>query len=334
LKLPEDKVRVITPFVGGGFGGKSASRQSIEAARLSMLTGKPVRVVFSRAEEFFYDTFRPASIVKIRAGVTGSKTLGLWDYLVYCAGERGAAQFYNVPNHRTAWTGGWSGSAGELHPFAIGPWRAPGASSNAFGRESHIDVVAAKAGMDPVEFRLKNLTDARMIRVVNTGAKKFGWSPKAAPSGRGVGMALGIDAGTYVAVFAEVAVDKATGKVAVKRVVCAQEMGVVVNPDGAIQQIEGCLTMGLGYTLSEEVPFTGGEVLVRNFDTYELPRFSQVPKIEAVLVDAPEVPSQGGGEPAIVPLGAAVANAIFDAVGARLNRMPMTPARVLAAMKK
>ena len=334
LKLPAEKVRVITPFVGGGFGGKSASRQAIEAARLAVLTGKPVRVVFSRADEFFYDTFRPASIVKIRAGVSGAKTLGLWDYLVYCAGERGAAQFYNIPNHRTAWTGGWGGNSGALHPFAVGPWRAPGASSNAFGRESHIDVVAARAGMDPVEFRLKNLTDARMIRVLNAGAKKFGWTPKAAPSGRGVGVALGIDAGTYVAIFADVAVDKATGKVGVKRLVCAQEMGVVVNPDGALEQIEGCLTMGLGYTLSEEVHFTGGEVLERNFDTYELPRFSQVPKIEAEIVNAPEEPSQGGGEPAIVPLGAAVANAIFDAVGARLNRMPMTPERVLAAMKK
>ncbi len=333
LKLPADKVRVITPFVGGGFGGKSASRQAIEAARLAMLTGKPVRVVFSREEEFFYDTFRSASIVKIRAGITSQRTLALWDYLVYCAGERGAAQFYNIPNHRTAWTGGWSGATGTLHPFAIGPWRAPGASSNAFGRESHIDVMASRAGLDPVEFRLRNLTDARMIRVLNAGAKKFGWSPKTAPGGHGVGVALGIDAGTYVAVFAEVAVDKATGQVAVNRLTCAQEMGVVVNPDGALQQIEGCLTMGLGYTLSEEVHFTGGEVLEKSFATYALPRFSQVPKIDAVLVDAPEEASQGGGEPAIVPVGAAVANAIFSAVGARLDRMPMTPERVKAAMK-
>jgi isoquinoline 1-oxidoreductase len=333
LKLPADKVRVITPFVGGGFGGKSASRQAIEAARLATLTGKPVRVVFSREEEFFYDTFRPASIVKIRAGVTSSGTIALWDYLVYCAGERGAAHFYDVPHHRTAWTGGWSGNAGALHPFAVGPWRAPGASSNAFGRESHIDVLAARAGVDPVAFRLKNLKDPRMIRVLNAGARKFGWTSKAAPSGRGVGVALGIDAGTYTAVFAEVSVDKATGHVAVQRLACAQEMGVVVNPDGARQQIEGCLTMGLGYTLSEEVHFTGGEVLDRSFGSYQLPRFSQVPTLEAVIVDAPEVPSQGGGEPAIVPLGAAVANAIFDAVGARMTRMPMTPERVKAAMK-
>ena len=194
-------------------------------------------------------------------------------------------------------------------------------------------MLAAKAAVDPVEFRLKNLTDARMIRVLNAGAKKFGWVPKAAPSGRGVGVALGIDAGTYVAIFAEVAVDKATGGVAVKRLTCAQEMGVVVNPEGALQQIEGCLTMGLGYTLSEEVHFTGGEVLEKSFSGYELPRFSQVPKLDTVIVDAPEVASQGGGEPAIVPLGAAVANAIFDAVGARMNRMPMTPERVKAAMK-
>ena len=334
LKLPADKVRVITPYVGGGFGGKSASRQAIEAARLAMLTGKPVRVVFSRQEEFFYDTFRPASIVRIRAGLTASKTIALWDYMVYCAGERGAAQFYNIPNHRTAWAGGWSGNSGALHPFAVGPWRAPGASSNAFGRESHIDVLAVKAGMDPVEFRLKNLADPRMVRTVNAAVKKFGWTPKPAPSGRGVGVALGTDAGTYVAMMVQVAVDKATGKVQVKRVVCAQDMGVVVNPEGALQQIEGSITMGLGYTLSEEVHFKGGEVLERSFGTYDLPRFSWVPTIEAVLVDAPEIPAQGGGEPAIVPLGAAVANAIFDAVGVRVDRMPMTPQRVKAAMKR
>lgn len=334
LKLPADKVRVVTPFVGGGFGGKSASRQGVEAARLAMLTGKPVRVVFSREEEFFYDTFRPASIVKIRAGLGAAKSIVLWDYMVYCAGERGAAHFYDIPHHRTQWAGGWSGDSGDLHPFAVGPWRAPGASSNAFGRESHIDVLAAKVGADPVEFRRKNLADKRMLRVLDVAAKKFGWTPKPAPSHRGVGVALGVDAGTYVALIVQVAVDRATGKVQLTRAVCAQEMGVVVNPEGTLQQLEGCLTMALGYTFTEEVHFKGGEVLDRSLSSYELPRFSGLPKIEAVIVDAPEVPSQGGGEPAIVPVGAAVANAIFDAVGVRLNRMPMTPARVKAALAK
>ncbi len=334
LKLPADKVRVITPYVGGGFGGKSASRQAVEAARLATLTGKPVRVVFSREEEFFYDTFRPAAVMKIRSGFDASKKIVTWVYQVYAAGERGAAQFYDIPNHRTSVYGGWSGggSAG-YHPFAVGPWRAPGASTNAFARESQIDIMAAKAGVDPVEFRLTNLADPRMIRVLKAAAAKFGWMPKAAPSGRGVGVACGIDAGSYDAMMVEVSVDKASGAVHVTRVVCAQDQGVVVNPEGSLQQVEGCITMGLGYTFSEEIRFTGGEILDKNFDTYGITRFSQVPRIETVLVSAPEVPAQGCGEPAIVPLGAAVANAIFDAVGARLFHLPMTPARVKAAIE-
>jgi CO/xanthine dehydrogenase Mo-binding subunit len=194
--------------------------------------------------------------------------------------------------------------------------------------------MAARAGVDPVEFRRKNLVDPRMLRVLETAAKKFGWAPKAAPSGLGVGVACAIDAGTYVCLMAKVAVDKATGHVQVERVVCAQEMGVVVNPEGALQQIEGCITMGLGYTLSEEVHFKGGDILDRNFDTYGLPRFSWVPRIEPVIVDAPDIPSAGGGEPAIVPMGAVVANAVFDAVGARMYRMAMTPARVREALAK
>jgi nicotinate dehydrogenase subunit B len=334
LKLPADKVRVITPYVGGGFGGKSASRQAVEAARLAMLTGKPVRVQWSRQEEFFYDTFRPASIVKIRSGLEpAKKTIGLWDYKVYCAGERGAAQFYTVPHHRTAWTGGWSGNSGALHPFSVGAWRAPGASSNAFGRESHVDVLAAKAGVDPVEFRLRNLADPRMLGVLNAAAKKFGWVPKALPSKRGYGVALGVDADSYVALIVEVSVDRGTGAVRVLRVVCAQDAGLVVNPEGTLQQIEGCITMALGYTLSEEVHFKGGDVLDRSFSGYELPKFSWLPKIEAVLVANPGEPSHGGGDPALVPMGAAVGNAIFDLTGARLTRMPMTPARVKAALK-
>ena len=333
LRLPADKVRVITPFVGGGFGGKSASRQAVEAARLAVLTGKPVRVIFGRDEEFFYDTFRPASVMKIKSAIDASGAIVLWDYHVYAAGERGAAHFYNIANHRTMVYGSWGGGGtAGYHPFAIGPWRAPGANTNAFARESHIDVMAAQAGIDPVAFRLKNLTDERMIRALQAAAKQFGWTPKAAPSGRGVGVACGIDAGTYVTLMAEVAVDKATGRVQVKRVVCAQDQGVIVNREGSLQQVEGCITMGLGYTLSEEIRFKGGEVLDRNFDTYELPRFSWVPKIETVLIDAPEIPAAGCGEPAIVPMGAAVANAIFDAVGARLNRLPMTPARVKQAI--
>ncbi len=333
LGIPADRVRVITPYVGGGFGGKSASQQAIEAARLAMATGVPVRVVWSREEEFFFDTFDPAAVHLIRSGLDAAKKIVFWDNTVVGAGSRGAEPIYDIPNHRTVVRGGWGGNPAGLHPFAVGPWRAPGANANAFARESHIDVMATKAGVDPVEFRMNNLKDARMRRVLEAAVKTFGWTPKAGPSGRGLGVACGIDAGTYCVNMAEVKVDKQTGAIRVVRLVSVQDMGVVVNPEGAKQQMEGCLTMGLGYCLTEEVHFKNGEMLDTNFDTYELPRFSWVPKIETVILDTPDLPAQGGGEPAIVPMGAVLANAVFDAVGARVRRLPMTRARVLAAMK-
>ena len=333
LGLSADKVRVITPYVGGGFGGKSASLQGIEAARLTVAAGVPVRVIWSREEEFFFDTFDPAAVHVIRSGVDAAKKIVFWDNTVVGAGSRGAEHIYDIPNHRTLVRSGWGGNPSGLHPFAVGPWRAPGANANAFARESHIDVMAAKAGVDPVEFRLMNLADPRMRRVLQAAVKAFGWTSKPGPSGRGFGVACGIDAGTYCVNMAEVKVDKGSGAVKVTRLVSVQDMGVVVNPEGAKQQMEGCLTMGLGYCLTEEVRFKNGEILDTNFDTYELPRFSWVPKIETVILDTPGLPAQGGGEPAIVPMGAVLANAVFDAVGARVRRLPMTRARVLAAMK-
>jgi isoquinoline 1-oxidoreductase len=336
LSLPAEKVRVITPYVGGGFGGKSANQQAIEAARLTWAAGVPVRVVWSREEEFFYDTFDPAAVMTIRSGLDAANRIVFWDYLVLGAGSRGAAHFYDIPHHRTrvggAAGGGRGGGGGGLHPFGTGPWRAPGANANAFGRESHIDVMAAKAGIDPVEFRLANMTDPRMRRVLQAAAKAFGWTPKAGPSGRGFGVACGTDTGTYCVNMAEVHVDKSSGEIRVIRLLAAQDMGVVVNPDGARQQMEGCLTMGLGYALTEDVRFKNGEIFDTNFGSYELPRFSWVPKLETVILDSPDLPAQGGGEPAIVQMGGVLANAVFDAVGARVRQLPLTPARVKACL--
>ncbi len=333
LKISTDKVRIITPYVGGGFGGKSASQQAIEAARLAVAVGKPVRVVWDRTEEFFFDTFDPAAVITIRAGVDSAKKIVSWDYEVIGAGERGSQQFYDVANHRTVVRGGWGANQNGMHPFGIGPWRAPGANANTFAREVHIDMLAQKAGIDPVGFRELNLAkNPRMRRVLGAAADKFGWQPMTSPSRRGLGVALGDDAGTYVGTIAEVQVDRATGAVQVVRVVCVQDMGVVVNPVGAMQQLEGCITMGLGYTLAEEVRFRNGVVLEKNFPTYHIPRFSWLPKIEGVLLDSPDLPAQGGGEPAIVTVGAAVANAVYDATGARVVQLPLTPTRVKAAM--
>jgi CO/xanthine dehydrogenase Mo-binding subunit len=332
LGMPSANVRVITPFVGGGFGGKSATRQALEAARLAKLTGKPVQVAWTRAEEFFFDTFRPAAVVKIKAGVTKAGLLTYWDYGVYFAGGRGSEQFYNIPNHRTmSYGSGWRAPEGA-HPFATGPWRAPANNTNTHARESHIDMLASKAGVDPIEFRLKNLKDPRMRRVLQAAASKFGWTPAKSPSRRGYGVACGTDVGSVVAHIAEVAVDRSTGHIQVKRVACAQEMGLCVNPEGARIQMEGCITMGLGYALTEELKFTGGDIHDHNFDTYTIPRFSWLPKIETVIVDAKDKPAQGGGEPAVICMGAVIANAVYDATGVRLLQLPMTPERVKAAL--
>ncbi|WP_296447885.1 xanthine dehydrogenase family protein molybdopterin-binding subunit [Rhodoferax sp. UBA5149] len=336
LGLDPKNVRVMTPFLGGGFGGKSADGQAVEAARLAHITGKPVQVAWSRSEEFFNDTFDPAAVVKIVSGLDRDGRISFWDYSVYAAGDRGASTFYDIPNAqirlagRTAYDPTAAGAS--VHPFAVGPWRAPGANMNVFATESQIDIMAAAAAADPLAFRLRHLTDARMRRVLQAAAAAFGWKAAAAPSGRGVGLACSMDAGTYVATMAEVKVDSVTGKVKVLRIVCAQDMGIVVNPDGAKMQIEGGITMGLGYVLSEELRFSGGEILDRNFDTYDIPRFSWVPRIETVLVKNDNLAPQGGGEPSITTTGAVIANAVFDATGARMFRLPMRAERVRQAI--
>jgi CO/xanthine dehydrogenase Mo-binding subunit len=187
-------------------------------------------------------------------------------------------------------------------------------------------------GEDPVSFRLRHLRDERAKRVLRTAAERFGGTFAAGPSGHGIGVAVCTEVGAFDAAIARVSVERATGQVKVERIVCAQDMGEIINPQGALLQVEGCLTMGLGYALAEQVRFEGGRVLEENFDSYLLPRFSWVPSIEVVLVDNPGLAPQGGGEAAIPLAGAVIANAIYDACGARVTELPMTPARVRAAL--
>jgi nicotinate dehydrogenase subunit B len=334
LGLPAESVRVITPFVGGGYGGKSSSRQALEAARISRLAGRPVQVTWTREEEFFFDTFMPAAAVRIRSGLDAGGRIVFWDYEMFFCGDRSSSPFYAIPHYKVVSRGSWGGGAptGGAHPFSVGPWRGPGSNTNNFAREAHIDLLAAAAGMDPVVFRLKNLTDKRMIRVLETAAGRFGWTPAKRPGGRGHGVACENYVDTYLTTIAEVDVDRQSGRVQVKRVVCAQDMGEVVNPDGARAQIWGGITMGLGFALSEEIDFKGGKILTRSFDDYEITHFSWVPEIETILVENNEVPASGGGEPATTTAGAVIANAVHDAVGGELVRLPLTPARVKAAM--
>ncbi len=327
LSLSSEDVRVITPFVGGGFGGKTWNQQAVEAALLAKRAGKPVQVAWTREEEFFYDSFMPAAIVKIRSGLDSRGSITFWDYRVYFAGDRGAATFYDLPSHRTSVHGSWWGGAG-VHPFNTGAWRAPGTNTNTFARESHIDLMASAAKADPLAFRLAHLKNPRMRKVLEEAARSFGWGDFPRRPGRGKGIACVDYLGTYVAAAAEVEVDPKKGDLQVRRIVCAQDMGQVINPEGARMQIEGCLMMGIGYSLSEEVHFRGGEIRDRNFDTYRIPRFSWMPKIETVLIENRDLPPQGGGEPAITCMGAVLANAVYDATRVRLFELPMTPERI------
>lgn len=334
LGVPPDNVRVIASFVGGAFGGKCYGTPPVEAARLSKIAGRPVQVVFDRAEEFRFGRLCPAAVVEIRAGLTGEGKLAFWDFKTYGGGPQEAKSFYDAPHQRTLSAGSWMESSNPpgLHPLGVGPWRAPAGPTHTFARESHIDVLANMVGADPVEFRFRNLSDKRMRRALEVAAERFAWKPAKTPSGRGVGVACGVYSGTYMATMAEVDVDRKSGQVKVKRIVFAHDQGPTVSPEGTRQQIEGAIVMGLGYALTEEVRFQSGDVLSRNFDTYEIPRYSWLPKMEIVLINNPEAPVSGCGEPPVINLGAVIANAIFDAVGVRLLQLPMTPQRVLASI--
>ncbi|MFZ0283418.1 MAG: molybdopterin cofactor-binding domain-containing protein [Bacteroidales bacterium] len=333
LGLPLEKIQVIVPYVGGGFGGKGDNPQAAEAAKIAMMTKKPVMLAYTRAEEFFYDTTRSAALIKLASGLDKTGKITFWDYTVYYAGDRGSDTIYDVPHQKTV-SIDQRESGPQVHPFATGPWRAPGNSNNTFAREMQMCLMASKAGMDPLEFRLKNLKDEKMTAVLKAVAEKFGYTPGKGPSGRGYGIACGTDVDTWVALMAEVKVNKETGHVQVVRVACAQDMGLCVNPQGTVLQMEGCITMGLGYSFTEELQFEGGKMLNVNFDTYEIPHFSWVPKIDTVILNKLDQPPHGGGEPAVIGMGGVIASGIFDATGAVLYDMPMTQARVLEAIKK
>ena len=327
LKIPEENVHVITPFLGGGFGGKKSGQQISEAVTLSKISGHPVQLAWTRREEFFYDAFRPAALVQLESGLDAEGHITSWECDILFTGSRSSEPIYNIPHFRVRTRG-----EGNVHPFGTGAWRGPGSNTNVFAMESHTDILAQAAGMDPLSFRINNLTDERMIRVLNAAVDKFGHNFSKSPSGKGYGISCTNYLNSYVATIAHVSVNKSTGKVKVEKVVCAQDMGEIINPQGAKLQIEGGITMGLSAALSEEVEFSGGKIKTRNFNSYRITRFADAPQIDIILVDNPDVPPQGCGEPAITTIGAALANAIFDAVGARVYTLPMTPERILAAM--
>jgi isoquinoline 1-oxidoreductase len=316
--IPEERVRVIVPDTGAGYGGKHTGDAAVEAARLAKAAGKPVKIVWTREEEFTWAYFRPAGVIDVSSGASADGTITAWEFHNYNSGTAGIQNRYAIANQKIVFHQAKS-------PLRQGSYRGLAATANHFARESHLDELAQLLKMDPFEFRLKNVKDERLRAVLVAAAKAFGWPRSKSAPDRGFGIAGGFEKGGYVATCAEVAVDRATGKVKLVRVVEAFECGAIVNPDQLKNQIEGSIVMGIGGTMFEAIDFDNGKIVNARFSRYRVPRFSDVPVIETVLIDRKDLPSAGAGETPIVGLAPAVANAIFDATGARLRSLPLAP---------
>jgi CO/xanthine dehydrogenase Mo-binding subunit len=313
--IPEDRVRVMVPDTGSGYGGKHTGDAAREAARLAKSAGKPVRVAWTRLEEFTWAYFRPAAVIEIASGVTKAGAITAWDFRNINSGPAGLQVAYSIPNQRMVYQPARS-------PLRQGSYRALAATANHFARETHIDELAHEVAMDPLAFRLKNTQDARFRAVLEAAAGRFGWGKKA-PAGRGFGIAAGWEKGGYVATCVALAIEK--GAVRVERVVEAFECGAIVNPDNLRNQVEGAILMGLGGALFEAIDFAGGRVVNNRFSRYRVPRFADVPAIETVLVDRKDLPSAGAGETPILGIAPAIGNAIFAVSGRRLRALPLVP---------
>src|SRR5215468_7402508 len=318
FRLSEDRVRVLMPDTGSGYGGKHTGETAIEAARLARAAKRPVKVVWTREEEFTWAYFRPAGVIDVVSGVHEDGTIGAWEFHNYNSGSAGIRTFYEIPNQRIVFHSVKS-------PLRQGSYRALAATANHFARESHMDELAHALKMDPLEFRRKNLKNERLRAVFEAAAEKFGWAKRQSSPGRGFGMGGGYEKLGNVATFAEVSVDRKSGEVKVIRVVSAFECGAIVNPDNLKNQIEGSNVQGLGGALFEAIEFNNGKILNGRLSQYRVPRFSDLPAMETVLLDRKDLPSAGAGECPMIGLAPAIANAIFDATGVRLRSLPLVP---------
>ena len=324
--LPEEKIRVQMPDMGSGYGGKHTGDAALEAARLARAAKRPVKVVWTREEEFTWAYFRPAGVIEVSSAATADGKITAWVFRNYNSGTAGIRTYYNIPNQRIEFVP-------VNAPLRQGSYRGLAATANHFAREVQMDEMAALLRIDPLEFRLKNLKDDRLRAVFQEGAKKFGWGTAEPSNGVGFGMGGGYEKLGYVATFAEVLVDRDSGSVTVERIVTAFECGAIVNPDGLRNQVEGANIMGIGGALFEAIQFQDGRILNPHFAQYRVPRFKDVPKIETVLLDRKDLPSVGAGEAPIVGIAPAIGNAIFQATGERLRSLPLAPDGLKATVK-
>jgi isoquinoline 1-oxidoreductase len=313
FRLSEDRVRVIVPDMGSGYGGKHTGEQAIEAARLARAAGRPVKIVYTRAEEFMWGYFRPAGIIAISASLDAAGRLIAWEFDNYNSGAAGLPTPYVVPNQRVQFHASES-------PLRQGSYRGLAATANHYAREMHMDALARRAGLDAVEFRRRHLGEPRLRAVLDATADRVGWD-RARPAGRAVGIACGTEKGSFVATAAEVS--KTPSGFAVDRIVIAFECGAIVNPDGLHNQVEGSVVQGLGGALFEAVEFANGRLANGTMATYRVPRFGDVPPIDVVLLDRPDLPSAGAGETPIVCVAPAIGSAV-RAFGEVLPALPVT----------
>ncbi len=322
FKIDESRIRVIVPDTGSAYGGKHSGEQAIEAARLARAVGKPVKLVWSRTEEFSWAYFRPAGVIDVKSGVKNDGTITAWEFHNYNSGSSGIQTKYDIPNTLIRFHPSDS-------PLRQGSYRGLAATANHFARECHIDELADAVGIDPLEFRLKNTKDQRLKDVLQAAANKFGWTKSKPGSGRGFGIAGGFEKNGYIATCVEVAIeptsDKSRAEIRIVRIVEAFDCGAVVNPLQLKSQIEGAIVQAIGGAVFESIQFKNGKILNPRFATYRVPRFADVPPIEVVLVDRKDVPSAGAGETPIVGLAPAISNAVFNAIGVRLRSLPLAP---------
>jgi isoquinoline 1-oxidoreductase len=316
FRLPQDQVRVIVPDTGGGFGGKHTGEAAIEAARLAKAAGKPVSLRWTRQEEFTAAYFRPAGLIEVSAGLGDAGSIIAWDFANYNSGGSAIGTPYETVNGRTRFL---SSDA----PLRQGSYRALASTANTFARESMMDELAVAAQVDPLEFRLRHLAEGRLRDVLVDAAKQFNWAQRRQKTagGHGVGLACGTEKGSYVAACAEVKIDR--GRIKVLSICQAYECGAIQNPANLRAQVEGCIIMGIGGALYEEIQFREGVITTDQFSTYRVPRMKDVPQLDIVLRDRPDLPSVGAGETPIIAVAPAIANAIFHATGVRIRSMPI-----------
>jgi len=313
FRLPESRVRVIVPDTGSAYGGKHTGEHAIEAARLAKAAARPVKVVWTRAEEFAFAYARPAGVIEVTAGVDAGGRLTAWEFHNWNSGASGIRTPYDVANQRIAFHPSNS-------PLRQGSYRGLAATANHHVREMHIDRIARDLGVDAVQFRLSHLTDPRLRAVLEAVAQRIGW-PRPSAAGRSLGIACGTEKGSYVATAAEVS--RAGTSVTVNRIVVAFECGAVVHPDGVRNQVEGALVQGLGGALFEALTFANGRLTNGTMARYRVPRFRDVPVIDVVILDRKDLPSVGAGETPIVCVAPAIGSAARG-LGHVVDRLPIS----------